>query len=154
MLPGMSEAIPEWNWWCDPVAVQQVLAAEQDAAPSVVPAEVTFRTLLAEADIDLLTTGDPLSQLLAALCREWLRAQAEDFDLPDPRVVLHDPLAAAVLVRPELCTWADRTASVDDRGQSTVTDPSGGGTKIRAAVDVDPPAVSAELLSVLGVGAS
>jgi purine nucleosidase len=151
---GLSSRRAEWNWYCDPVAVQHVLGVGDRLDATVVPAEVTFRTALADSDVDLLAGGDPLHRLLAALCREWLRAQDEDFDLPDPRVVLHDPLAAAVLVRPELCTWADRTVTVDDRGQSTVTGPSGGGTTIRAAIDVDPPAVGAELLTVLGAGPS
>jgi purine nucleosidase len=170
---------PEWNWYCDPVAVQQVLGRGDGLDATVVPAEVTFRTRLDDADIDRLADGDVLDRTLAALCREWLRAQGEDFDLPDPRVALHDPLTAAVLVRPELCRWSDRTVVVDDRGRATVLrpdvdrrdgrdrDPVGepvagagppgapppgrGGTTIRAAVDVDPPAVTADLLAVLGV---
>lgn len=148
---GLSSRRAEWNWYCDPVAVQHLLAVGAGLEARVVPAEVTFRTGLADHDIDRLGRGDPLNALLAALCHEWLRAQAEDFDLPDPRVVLHDPLAAAVLVRPELCSWADRTITVDDRGQSTVLDQPGSGATVEAAVDVDPPAVSAEVLSVLGV---
>ncbi|MDH3682526.1 MAG: nucleoside hydrolase [Acidimicrobiia bacterium] len=159
---------PEWNWYCDPVAVQHVLGLGERLDATVVPAEVTFRTGLDDPDVHRLAGGDRLNQTLAALCREWLRAQDQDFDLPDPRVALHDPLTAAVLVRPELCRWSDRTITVDDRGRATLLDPNDDpvasaagpagpspaghrGTKIRAAVDVDPPAVSAELLAVLGV---
>ncbi len=147
---GLSTRRAEWNWYCDPLAVQQVLAVGDGLDATVVPAEVTFQTRLVDADIDRLGDGDPLNRMLASLCREWLRAQDEDFNLPDPRVVLHDPLAAAVLVRPDLCTWTDHTITVDDRGQSTVGHGDEGGTTIRAAVDVDPDEVSAELLAVLG----
>ena len=157
---GLSDRRAEWNWYCDPVAVQQVLAQGDRLDATVVPAEVTFRTRLDDADVVRLAEGDALNRMLATLCREWLRAQKDDFDIPDPRVVLHDPLAAAVVVRPELCAWADRTITVDGRGQSTLLDRDGpragsgagpgGGTRIRAAIDVDPPEVSAELLTVLG----
>ena len=100
--------------------------------------------------------GNGLDQMLAALCREWLRAQEEDFQLPDPRVALHDPLTAAVIVRPDLCQWAERSVTVDKRGHATavVPDVSSGeteGTMVQVAVDVDPPAARAELLDVLGV---
>ena len=54
-------------------------------------------------------------------------------------MALHDPLAAAVLARPELCVWADRRATVEDRGRSTAADSAGSGTTLRTAVDVDPP---------------
>ncbi|MEL7158357.1 MAG: nucleoside hydrolase [Actinomycetota bacterium] len=161
---GLSERRAEWNWYCDPVAVHQVLARGQGPPATVVPAEVTFRTRLDEADVDRLADGDPLHRLLADLCREWVRAQGEDYDLPDPRVVLHDPLAAAVVVRPELCAWAARTITVDDRGRATVLadgEPTAGfdgavggaveGGTVQAATDVDAAALSTELLSVLGI---
>ena len=149
---GLSDRRAEWNWYCDPVAVRHVLALGRDLEATVLPAEVTFRTGLDPSDIDRLAESDPLNRTLAALCREWLRAQAEDFDLADPRVVLHDPLATAVLLEPGLCTWASRSVTVDDRGQAIVHEAAGAeATTIRAAVDVDPPAVSAELLAVLGV---
>ncbi len=146
---GLSQRRAEWNWYCDPVAVQQVLALGPRLDATVVPAEVTFQTRLEPADLDLLADGDALNRSLADLCREWLRAQAEDFDLPDPKVALHDPLAAAVMVRPELCRWADRTVTIDERGQSTLVEPPTG-TTLRAATDVDPAAARAELLTVLG----
>ncbi len=150
---GLSQRRAEWNWYCDPVSVQQVLALGDRLDATVVPAEVTFQTQLVAADINRLGGGDALNRLLAGLCREWLRAQAEDFDLPDPRVALHDPLAAAVLVRPDLCNWTERVITVDQRGTSTVLDPADSGhtgTAIRAAVDVDAAALSADLLTVLG----
>ena len=146
---GPSEQRAEWNWYCDPVAVQEVLAIGSRLDATVVPAEVTFQTRLEPADLDLLADGDAVNRSLAALCQEWLRAQVEEFDLPDPKVALHDPLAAAVMIRPELCHWTDRTVTVDDRGQSTPVDDPAGAT-LRAATDVDPAAARAELLTVLG----
>ncbi len=148
---GLSER-PEWNWYCDPVAVQRLLALGDRLDATVVPAEVTYRTRLDDAAIARLADGDPLATAMADLSREWLRAQHEDFDFPEVRVVLHDPLAAAILVDPDLCRWTKRAVTVDDRGHATVHDdahrPEGGAT-IRAATDVDPSALAAELLTRL-----
>ena len=138
----MSEAIPEWNWWCDPLAVQHVLAASHATPPTVVPAEVTFRTPLPRAEIDRLAGGDPLCQALHRLCIEWLRAQEERLGFERPAVMLHDPLTAATLVRPELCSWAEQDVCVDDDARSTV----GEGTALRVATEVDLPATRAHLL--------
>lgn len=153
---GLSDRRAEWNWYCDPLAVQRLLALGDRLDATVVPAEVTYQTRLDQPDIDRLAGGDALGRLLADLCAEWLRVQADEFELPHPRVVLHDPLAAAVVLRPELCTWADRTVTVDDRGQSTDVAPGGerDGATIRTAVDVDRDAMVAELLTVLEVGGS
>ena len=147
---------PEWNWYCDPAAVQEVLGLSQRLEATVVPAEVTFQTRLDVGDVDRMAGGNGLDQMLAALCREWLRAQEEDFQLPDPRVALHDPLTAAVIVRPDLCQWAERTVTVDKRGHASAVAPDASsgeteGTVVLVAVDVDPPAARAELLDVLGV---
>lgn len=147
---GLSDRRAEWNWYCDPEAVRHVLAIGDRLEATVLPAEVTFQTELDTSAIDRLAGGDALNQTVAALCREWLRAQAEDFDLPDPRVALHDPLAVAVMVEPDLCTWTERTVTIDDRGNSTVLeagDPRG--TTIRTAVTVDATTLSGELLATL-----
>ncbi|MEL6982268.1 MAG: nucleoside hydrolase [Actinomycetota bacterium] len=153
---GLSDRRPEWNWYCDPVAVEHVLALGDRLDAVILPAEVTFQTGLDDAQLDRLAAGDPLNQTLAALCREWLRAQDEDHDFDDPRVILHDPLAAAVLVEPDLCQWVDRRITVDHRGNATehALAPDGEpaeGTLLHTACEVDAPAVSAELLRVLGV---
>jgi len=148
---GLSER-PEWNWYCDPTAVQRLLALGDRLDATVVPAEVTYRTRLDDAAIARLADGDPLAGAMADLSREWLRAQREDFEFPEVRVVLHDPLAAAILVEPELCRWTQRTVTVDGRGHATVHDndhrPNGAGS-IRAATDVDPAALVVELLTRL-----
>lgn len=152
MLPGMVEYISEWNWFCDPVAVQHVLqtvpATAQDSVSNVivVPAEVTFHTRLEDEDIQKLADGDELDRCLASLCREWLRTQAEDLGVERPLVALHDPLTVAVLNEPQLCTFEPRDISVDDSGATTVGD---GTPNILAASSVDPVAARAHVTEVL-----
>lgn len=134
MLPGMTPAIPEWNWYSDPEAVQLVLEAPLPEPARVVPAEVTFRTALAAGDVERLAGGDSLARALAALSEEWLRAQRERFASAQPRVALHDPLTAATLVEPELCSFAPHRIRTDDRGGSEILE---GEPNVLVATDVD-----------------
>lgn len=145
----------EWNWHCDPQAVRHVLTADRAQPALILPAEVTFQTRLAEGDIDRLDGTSPLNDLIATLCREWLRAQVELWDIEDPRVSLHDPLTAAVLVEPGLCTYRDMRAEVDDRGVPSEVD---GPPDLRVATGVDADAARVHILETLlgntGVGRS
>lgn len=143
MLPGMVEQISEWNWFCDPVAVQKVLTATHDELPLVVPAEVTFRTKLGDGDVEALADGDPMAQMLSVLCGHWLDAQRTLFGRDEPRVALHDPLTAALLVEPDLCPVEDRSIEVDDHGAARAVH---GDANVSAAYDVDPEAVRRHLM--------
>ena len=147
MLAGMVAEIPEWNWFCDPLAVQTVLAADHRRPPVVVPAEVTFRTQLAIGDVDALADGDELTAAISRLCVHWLELQQHTFDRAEPRVALHDPLTAAVLVEDSLCTFAPHSIAVDDQG---ATHHAGVDVHpVTAATDVDPEAVRRHLMSIL-----
>lgn len=143
LLPGMSDSISEWNWFCDPVAVQLVLAAEHEHLPLVVPAEVTFRTLLDAGDPGLLAESDQLNQTLARLCDAWLDLQREAFERDKPVIALHDPLTAALLVEPSLCSTVAIRVAVDDRGATSRIE---GPPNLTAAVDVDPGVVRDHLM--------
>ena len=115
-LPGMVPQIPEWNWWCDPVAVSKVLEARQASAPRIVPIEVTIKTPLPETDVGRLRTGDALTGALAVLCDEWLVAQRDRLGSKSPRVLLHDPLAVATLVDADVAPFAAARIRVDEDG--------------------------------------
>ncbi len=141
-LPGMSPAIEEWNWWCDPRAVQLVLEASHPVPPRIVPAEVTFRTALADGDVERLATGDPFDDALSKLSERWLDAQREFFKTNQPRVALHDPLTLATLVQEDLCEFAPRDIAMDDEGRTT----EGAGTAVEVAVDVDVEATRVHLM--------
>jgi purine nucleosidase len=144
LLPGMIREIPEWNWFCDPVAVQRVLDAVE-TPPRVVPAEVTFKTELKRSDVEELAAGDALARTLAVLCHCWLEALRDRLGSKHPRIALHDPLATATLVAPELCAFRECQVRVDDRGG---TEHLPGGARIDVAGDVDNDALRAHLLSV------
>lgn len=150
MLPGMSETIPEWNWFCDPVAVQTVLGADLVEPPLVVPAEVTFRTELHASDIASFASAGPLGAALTNLCGHWLDLQRDAFDRADPRVALHDPLTTALVAVPDLCPTAPRTIAVVEDGASehrSADDPAA--NELVAAVDVDPDKVRRHIVEQL-----
>jgi len=144
-LPGMIPQIPEWNWWCDPHAVASTLAAPHAESPRVVPAEVTFRTLLTDDDCARLGEGDALAQQLGVLCEHWLVAQRERFGSKTPCVMLHDPLAVATLVEPGLAPFGQARIRIDDAG---VTEHVPDGTAVEVASDVDNDALRTHLLEV------
>ncbi len=144
-LPGMVEHIGEWNWFCDPVSVQRVLAGDRGTT-TVIPSDVTFRTRLHRADIDRLGAGDPFNRALASLCERWLVAQRNELAVERPIVALHDPLTVAVLAEPGLCEYADRRIEVDDHGATTVLE---GEPNIVAAVTVDADAANRDVMAVL-----
>jgi len=146
ILEGMVPEIPEWNWFCDPLAVAKVLDADHLEPPLIVPAEVTFKTRFVDGDIARLASGDGLAATLAILCDHWLALQRDSFGRTTPRVALHDPLTAAVLVEPSLCDYATRSIKVDDRGASRHDDD---GTVVVAATSVDAGAVRAHVLDVI-----
>ena len=134
MVKGMIEGVPEWNWFSDPLAAQVVIGADHAVLPRVVPAEVTFRTALNEGDVERLAEGDPLARQLAILCERWLDFLRPHTGHENPRVVLHDPLTAAILVEEGLCPFEEKRIRIDDRAASEI---EAGQANIRAATDVD-----------------
>jgi purine nucleosidase len=146
-IEDVNPAIEEWNWFCDPQAVDLVLSAvPPEVGPiRVVPAEVTFRTELIEGDLEQLAAGDPLCRALERLSRIWLETQAQ-FGFPRPRVALHDPLTLATLVVEDLCPTEPMRLSISADGK-TRRDP--GEANVEVAVDVDPERMRRLLMTTL-----
>lgn len=144
-LPGMIEQIPEWNWWCDPLAIADALQAPQPAPPRIVPAEVTFQTRLEPEDLSRLARADRLAACLAMLCEHWLEAQRDRLGAKRPTVRLHDPLAVATLTEPGLAPLSPRRIRVDPEGH-THRDPAG--TEVEVATRIDNDALRAHLLEI------
>ena len=95
----------EWNIVCDPHAAAKVFAAPVKeftmigldvTVPCTLPAE-ECRTRFAKA-------GGALAPV-AAMAEVWFRER--------PYLVFHDPLAAACLFEPSLCTYEDKQIVVD-----------------------------------------
>ena len=132
----------------DALALAYVLARPE--LELVLPAEVTFQTRLHDGDIDRLEGTSPLNDVIATLCREWLRAQSELWNVEDPQVALHDPLTTAVLVEPGLCSYRELRVAVDERGVPVEVD---GAANVRVATGVDADAARAHIVDTL-IGAA
>ena len=144
LLPGMIQGISEWNWFSDPVAAQAVLEAEHDSLPRVVPAEVTFQTALEEGDVEKLSEGDALARQLATLCTHWLDFLRPHAGHGKPRVALHDPLTAAILVEDGLCNFTERRVRLDEKAAAKIEP---GEPNLLAATDVDVKALRDHLMA-------
>ncbi|RLP86398.1 nucleoside hydrolase [Micromonospora sp. CV4] len=115
---------PEWNIHCDPYAAARVYAAAVPVHRSI-GLDVTTRVQM-KADEFLRRCGDiPLLRPVADMAASWFADR--------PEVTFHDPLAAATLFDPALCSFAAGEVAVRCEGG-----PAAGITTWRPADDVEP----------------
>jgi purine nucleosidase len=119
-ISGSAPGVEEWNWFCDPTAVQILLDGPPQAAglPRVVPAEVTYRTELPEIELRRLADGDALCRALLELSEIWLETQAT-LGFPHPSVMLHDPLSVATLSESTLCPMEPARLCISEAGKTS-----------------------------------
>jgi purine nucleosidase len=110
----------EYNFWCDPDAAQIVLGS--GASLRLVGLDVTRRVRLTGADAARLADGGEFGKLAAEHTEGWISYQrrakpGEKFE--HDSCALHDPLAVAVVARPDLVTWRDAYVAVETAGRVT-----------------------------------
>jgi purine nucleosidase len=134
-IEGVTPAIEEWNWHCDPDAATTLLEQEPPSVglPRIFPAEVTFRTPISPADHAALAGGDSLCRALASLGEIWLD-KLEQIGVSRPQILLHDPLTVASLPAPDLCPMEPLRLETDEEA-GCVRRP--GPPNVEVAVDVD-----------------
>ena len=94
---------PEWNMHCDPHAAAQVFAASI-RVHRVIGMDVTSGVRLPAAEF-LRRCQVPALRPVADMARSWFGHRSE--------VVFHDPLAAATVFEPDLCTFATGEVTID-----------------------------------------
>ena len=105
----------EFNFWTDPDAAAMVLAS--GASLRLVGLDVTRRVRLNRNDVPRLRATDKHFGGFAADCtQEWIdhlerTTPGDDWDRDS--CALHDPLAVAVVARPELVTWRPAFVTVE-----------------------------------------
>jgi purine nucleosidase len=111
----------EYNFWCDPDAAQVVLGS--GAPLRLVGLDVTRKVRLSREDAARLGAGGGEFGVLAADYTEgWISFQERvkpREQLEHGSCALHDPLAVAVVTRPDLVTWADAHVAVETAGRVT-----------------------------------
>jgi purine nucleosidase len=157
---GVAAMPGEFNFWVDPDAAALVL--DSGAPLRLVGLDVTRRVRLDRADVALLRrTGRDFAAFAADCTDEWIdhlerTSPADDWDRGS--CALHDPLAVAVVARPDLVTWRPAHVSVERDSDRTrgvaVTDLLGSDDPPEAnctiAVGVDADAFRAHFLDRIG----
>ena len=135
---GNQSGEAEWNLHCDPHAAAQVFGASTFGEPGLVHRaiglNVTTRVRM-PVDEFLQRCEIPALRPVADMAQSWFGDRSE--------VVFHDPLAAATIFEPDLCTFAAGEVIVDSSpgpvAGSTTWRPKPDG-RHQIAVDVRPDA--------------
>ena len=110
----------EYNFWCDPEAAQAVM--ESGAALRLVGLDVTRRVRLSREDAQRLADGGSFGRLASEHTLGWIEFQERvkpREEIEQGSCALHDPLAVAVVTRPDLVTWQDAHVAVETAGRFT-----------------------------------
>jgi purine nucleosidase len=118
---GVAAMPGEFNFWVDPDAAAVVL--DSGAPLRLVGLDVTRRVRLDRADAERLRRAGGAFASFAADCTDqWIdhlerTSPVDDWDRGS--CALHDPLAVAVVVRPELVTWRPAHVGVERGSDAT-----------------------------------
>lgn len=122
----------EWNALCDPEATRLVAAAPVQR--TWYGLDVTLRCQMPAAEVRARFTG-PLLGTVARFAEVWFQKR--------DRLTFHDPLAAACVLAPNLCTYESARVEVETSGDHpgrTVPREAEGQRADRLAMTVDPAA--------------
>ncbi len=132
----------EWNALCDPEATRTV--AEAPVRRRWYGLDVTLKCFLPAGEVRRRFRG-PLLETVLRFAEVWFRRR--------DRITFHDPLAAACLFEPELCTYQTARIEVTTDGDHpgrTIPHPSDEAGADRVAREVDPEAFFRNFFSVVG----
>lgn len=122
----------EWNALVDPAATAMVYGADRPDHLSV-GLDVTEKCRMSAAEVRERFVGEPLGTV-ASMATKWFEHTGE--------ITFHDPLAAALIFHPELCTYESGKVQVADAkgdktsGHTTLVAEKGP-DRVAKTVDVD-----------------
>jgi inosine-uridine nucleoside N-ribohydrolase len=99
----------EFNIWADPEAAQRVFASGIDL--TMVGLDVTHKALMTPAHADRLRSAGRAGKLVAELFDFYHRFHAQTYGFPGSPI--HDALAVADVIRPELLQTKHRHVAID-----------------------------------------
>jgi inosine-uridine nucleoside N-ribohydrolase len=99
----------EFNIWADPEAAARVFASGIDL--TMVGLDVTHKALMTRAHADTLRSSGPIGRFVAELWDFFSRYHARQYGREDAPI--HDALALAYVLRPDLLETVERNVEVD-----------------------------------------
>lgn len=115
----------EWNIKCDPVAAAIVYAASKPRHRSI-GLDVTMNCQMPAEEVRRRFTGEPLATV-ALMAEHWFQHTKA--------LTFHDPLAAATIFKPELCTYKNGQVISDPKTAVTSFAPGEGADEVAEVVD-------------------
>lgn len=117
MAAAFGFPVSEWNILCDPIAASIVMRS--GIPMRIIGLDVTMRVRFRPEHLEALAnSARPLAAKLSQAVRLWQQYMGgtdEEPALP----VMHDPLAVATLIQPDLVCWHRGTAHVELVGERT-----------------------------------
>lgn len=105
--------IIDWNTLCDPIAYDIVV--NSGISLDFVSLDATRKVPLLKGDIEKVRQSDkPLTKKMAEAMELWIEKVNARGGIP----LMHDPLAVAVLIKPELVKWRTGRVRIDCQAQS------------------------------------
>jgi purine nucleosidase len=115
-VPGNVTPYAEANIWHDPEAAQLVIEASWRV--TLVTLDATMQALLTPADLQAIrSAGSQRARFAAAILDHYISVYQQW--LPGRTCPLHDPLALALVLNPELATYRELPTLVELRGAQT-----------------------------------
>jgi len=127
----------DWNSVCDPLAAA-IAFRHRPPSRLHIGLDVTLKCRLDAQAVRSRFRG-PILGLVAEMAEVWLKERSD--------ITFHDPLAAALIFRPDLCQMKRGVVSVDAAGHTSFVPGPAGPDEVAAEVDVE--AFFAEYFSVL-----
>lgn len=115
----------EWNIKCDPVAASYVYGARRAHHRSV-GLDVTMKCQMPAEEVREKFIGEPLSTVVL-MAEHWFQHSKE--------LTFHDPLAAATIFKPDLCTYQSGQVTSDPKTAITSFTPGEGADEVAEVVN-------------------
>jgi purine nucleosidase len=114
---GNTTSLAEFNFFVDPHAAHIVLTSGMPI--TLVPWDITVEVMLFQQHIDrLLMIDSPVSRFIAAATRFYMEFHQASFGVSG--CAINDPLAAALLIKPDLVEYVDYHVTVELKGDHNV----------------------------------
>jgi purine nucleosidase len=114
--PGNATPSSEYNVFCDPEAFDVLLRSGIDL--TIVPLDVTYKCLFTKAHIERLAGAkEDIRIFIDRATAFYMEFHAEYQGIEG--CAINDPLAAAILVKPELVTFREYYVDVELHGEFT-----------------------------------